>query len=137
MSVPFPSVEFFEALKQGIAADPQSMAAVEPSDAYCGFAIGDNLFVVEFDGHRCAAVANGGNTLDLDFFLSAPSDVWLGAIEKLQQSGNGAWSLLALVDGGQIELCSESDKGEELGRAALKFLEAFLGQARNFDVQAA
>ncbi|MCG8588241.1 MAG: hypothetical protein MJE66_03045 [Proteobacteria bacterium] len=137
MSVRFPSVEFFQELKQQVANHPASMEAVAPSEAYCGFAIGDKLYVLEFDGRDCAAVAGGGNTLDLDFFLTGPPETWREAIQSIRdsQGADGEHTLEALVERGRIELCSEAPDGLDLGRDTLGFLQAFLDQAAHVDVQ--
>ena len=55
MAVPFPSVEFFETLKERFGDDAVVDAKLDPSEAYCGLAIGDGLYVLEFDGSECAA----------------------------------------------------------------------------------
>lgn len=137
MSVRFPSPEFFEALKQRVADDPECMGAVGDCEAYCGFAIGDQLIVMEFDGRQCSAVVNGGNLLDLDFVLAGPPETWnemISAIVK-HAGADREHTLEALVQTGDLEVRSEATDGPELARAALGFLQAFLDQARHLEVQ--
>ena len=136
MSVTFPSLEFFNALKDQLSADPDATSKVEPSEAYCGFAIGDMLVVVEFDGRECAAVVHGGNPLDLDFVLSAPRDVWESAIAAIIAGDGGSeGSLAELIEQGAMEIRSEVDDGPDLARAALGFIQAFFELARRFEVK--
>ena len=136
MSVVFPSLEFFESLRAELSADPASTLGVGPSEAYCGFAIGDSLYVVEFDGRACAAVAHGGNPLDLDFILAAPREVWNRAVAAITEEGAGGDSSLEqLVEQGAIEIRSEVDDGPELARDALGFLQLFFDQAKHFRVK--
>jgi hypothetical protein len=138
MSTPFPSLQLFEALKKRVESDPAGMAGVPPCDAYCGFAIGDTLIVLEFDGQACAAVANGGNTLDLDFFLSAPPEVWRETFDNIHSTGGADenHTLEALIESGRVALRSENEGGEDTGRAALEFLQAFLDQSKALDLEA-
>lgn len=136
MSVVFPSLEFFESLRAELSADPTSTLSVGPSEAYCGFAIGDSLYVVEFDGRECAAVAHGGNPLDLDFILAAPREVWKRAVAAITDEGAGGDSSLEqLIEQGAIEIRSEVDDGAELARAALGFVQLFFDQAKRFRVK--
>jgi hypothetical protein len=136
MSVSFPSLEFFQSLKDQLSADPECSKAVDPSEAYCGFLIGDALYVVEFDGRECVAVVHGGNLLDLDFVLAAPKEIWSKAVAAIVDGGaSGDSSLERLIDQGALEIRSEMDDGQELGRAALGFLQVFFDQARHLDVK--
>ena len=136
MSVLFPSLEFFQELAAQLSADPECTSGVDPSEAYCGFAIGDSLYVVEFDGRECAGVVHGGNLLDLDFILAAPRKVWEGAVAAIVgQDAGGEASLARLIEQGSIEIRSEADDGLELAQAALGFLQAFFDQAKQFQVK--
>jgi hypothetical protein len=136
MSTMFPSLEFFNALKDQLSADPDATLKVEPSEAYCGFAIGDMLVVVEFDGRECAAVVHGGNPLDLDFILSAPREVWESAVAAIVADVAGSQGNLAdLIEQGAIEIRSEVEDGPEQAKAALGFIQAFFELARRFDVK--
>ena len=136
MSVLFPSLEFFQSLAARLSADPECTHGVDPSEAYCGFAVGDSLYVVEFDGRECAGVVQGGNLLDLDFALAAPTEVWQTAVATFIEQGlEGDASLEGLIDQGLIEIRSEADDGTELARAALYFLQVFFEQAKKFQVK--
>jgi hypothetical protein len=137
MSVRFPSPQFFEALKQRVADDPECMGAVDDCEAYCGFAIGDQLIVMEFDGRQCAAVVSGGNPLDLDFVLAGSPETWNDTVSAILKHGGAdrEHTLETLVQAGDLEVRSEASDGPELARAALGFLQAFLDQAKHLEVQ--
>jgi|GEM_PF-2876610 len=130
MSFAFPSLEFFRALNQQVADHPECLDDVAPSEAYCGFSIGDSLFVLEFDGRECAGVAPGGNLLDLDFVLAGSPEVW----QRIVTKGD---SLARLVKSGELAIQSESDEGPQLARENLAFLDAYLAQAEQLDLQPA
>ena len=133
MSIAFPSLDFFNRLKQGMADDPSSAEGVPDSDAYCGVVIDENLFMLEFDGRQCSAVAQGGNLLDLDFALAAPADTWRDLLQSIQSDGDQR--LETLLDAGRLEIQGENDDGPELARAALPMIQAFLEQARGLDLE--
>lgn len=129
MSVVFPSVEFFTALQKGLAENPSSTEGIPSSEAYCGFSVGGQLFVFEFDGRECAAVVSGGNPLDLDFVLAAPSESWREAMTSASPR-----PLAELLEREAIRIETEAEDGVELARAALPMLQAFVDQARGVDV---
>ncbi len=136
MSVVFPSSEFFERLQQGLEEHPSSTADVEPSEAYCGFAIDDHLYVFEFEGKTCAGTIAGGNEIDLDFVLSGPLEVWARSLEALaagEVADDDESSLQSLIKQGSLELRSQEDGGVEAGMATLPFLQVFLGESRGFE----
>ncbi len=132
MSVVFPSLEFFRTLQKGLSENRPSTENVPPSEAYCGFSVDGQLFVVEFDGRECAAVVSGGNPIDLDFVLAGPSASWHEAIAH-----GDARPLAELVESEAIRIESEADDGAELARAALPMLQIFLDQAQDMDVASA
>ena len=137
MSIVFPSSEFFRSLQESLERDPTCTEAVEPSEAYCGFAIDDRLYVLEFDGRTCAGATSGGNELDLDFVLAGPSAVWRRVLEALASDEAdviaGA-TLPALVEEGALEIRSQDEDGPSLARAALPFLQVFLERARGLEI---
>lgn len=130
MSLPFPSLEFFEALKKSLAENSASTEGVTPSEAYCGFAIDDSLYVLEFDGRECSAVVSGGNPLDLDFVVAAPRVVWRELIAKGE-----AQTLAKGIEAGAVRIETEADDGKQLALAALPMLQAFVDQAQGVDIQ--
>lgn len=135
MSIPFPSPAFFQALQEEMDGDPGCTEPLDPCEAYCGLAIEEQLYVLEFDGRKCAAVVTGGNELDLDFVVAGPASAWQQVIEAVKEpDGNGKATLPALVEQGVLEVRSADDEGPERARVALPFLQIFLEQARGLDV---
>ena len=94
------------------------MADVEPSEAYCGLAIGDRLFVLEFEGHQCVAAVHGGNPIDLDFVLAGSTGIWQKAVHSVAK-GEARNTLTELVEKGALEIQSEDPDGKELVRCAV------------------
>jgi hypothetical protein len=128
-------VAFFQALQKAVADDPTALTDLGPCEAYCGIACGDRLVVLEFDGRECAAVVSGGNPLDLDFVLRGSEQVWKGLVSSLASGASEpAGSLAHQIEAGALEVESEADDGAELARAALPFLQGFLGLTRGLDV---
>jgi hypothetical protein len=136
MGVAFPSVDFFEALQKAVADDPTALADLAPCEAYCGIMVGERLFVLEFEGRECAAIAAGGNPLDLDFVLHGSEQAWKDLVSSLAKSGGSepAGSLAEQIDAGALEIGTEVDEGAELARSALPFLQGFLGLAQGLDI---
>ena len=135
MGVSFPSVAFFQALQNEVADNPTALKDLGPCEAYCGIAVGDRLFVLEFDGRECAAVVSGGNPLDLDFVLRGSGQVWKGLVSSLASAGSEpAGSLARQIEAGALEVATEDDEGVELARAALPFLQGFLALTRGLNV---
>jgi hypothetical protein len=116
-----------------MSRDPRCTEHLEPSEAYCGFAIDDQLFVFEFDGRGCSDVVAGGNELDLDFVVAGSQAVWRQAVEALGGRDASA-TLPALVAKRALEIRSTIEAGPELGRKALPFLQVFLEQARTLEL---
>jgi hypothetical protein len=135
MSIPFPSMDFFEALQRGLAANRAGVEDVEPSNAYCGLAIDDSLFVLEFEGRECSAIAPNGNALDLDFVLAASGATWREVISAIVENGGADpdHTLSALVESGAVEIQSAEEDGADLAHAAFGILQAFLDEAKTVD----
>ena len=137
MSILFPSSEFFQSLRDRLEQDPACTERVGPSEAYCGFAIDDQLYVLEFDGRTCAGAMSGGNELDLDFVLAGPAAAWRRALDGLASGDTAAAAgatLPALVAEGALEIRSQDEDGPELAKAALPFLQVFVERARGLDL---
>ncbi len=136
MTIPFPSPAFFQALKEAMEREPRCTEPLDPCEAYCGFAIDLQLYVLEFDGRQCSAVIAGGNELDLDFVVAGPASAWQQIIEAVEEPDSSEKPALpALVEQGVLEIRSTDDEGPELARAALPFLQIFLEQARGLDAK--
>jgi hypothetical protein len=133
MSISFPSTEFFTFLQAGLNSDPSCADHLDPSEAYCGFAIDDHLFVLEFDGHECSAVVAGGNEIDLDFVVAGPLAVWREAIEGARARDDSS-GLPALVARGDLEVRHADDDGARIARETLPLLQILFEQSRGLDL---
>jgi hypothetical protein len=136
MSVMFPTLQFFTTLQESLSQRSETLGNVEPSDAYCGVGVGDRLFVLEFDGRACSAVAQGGNVLDLDFVVTGPDEAWRHVIES-SADGSGAPSsaLAAHVARRDLSIESEAEDGSERAAATMGLLQAFLDGARGLEIE--
>jgi hypothetical protein len=131
MALIFPSTEFFIALQKGLE-DSATTQGIAPSDAYCGVMVDQHLFVLEFDGNQCSAVVPGGNPLDLDFVLAGSMHAWQQA---LGASAGESHTLDELLGKGELRIEAEMDDGEDLARAALPMLQAFVRQAAGIELE--
>jgi len=134
MSIPFPSTEFFTSLQGGLNSDPSCTDHLDPSEAYCGLAVDDHLFVLEFDGHECSAVVAGGNEIDLDFVVAGPLAVWREAIQGVEARDDSS-GLPALVERGDLEVRHADDEGAHTARDTLPLLQILLEQSRGLDLE--
>lgn len=136
MSVVFPSLAFFTAVQEAMAREPDCTNDLDPCEAYCGLAVDQALYVLEFDGRQCAAVVSGGNELDLDFVVAGPLSTWQQIVEAAGEPASASRPTLpALVENGALEVRSSDDEGPDLARAALPFLQVFMDRAGDLDVK--
>ncbi len=138
MSMTFPSQDLFEALRQGLLADPSCTDGLDPLDAYFGLAIDADLYVFEFNGGECTAIIRGGNELDLDFVLAGPLSGWKQVLAAGPQEDGpraGPATLASVIEEGALEVRSQDDEGCELAQGSIAFLQIFLerGRALEFD----
>jgi hypothetical protein len=129
MGMRFPSAEFFTTLQVGLKESGAS-EGVTPSEAYCGLMVDRDLFVLEFDGHQCAAVVSGGNSLDQELVLAGSRDAWYRALDASTRKPS---TLGELLDLGDLRIEADLDDGEDLARAALPMLQVFADQAAGLD----
>ena len=130
----FPSVEWFEAVKDVVNADGayRSLGTV---DARVGVKVGDRAFVVAFEAFECASVeeTDDDGLHDVDFYLQMPPEQWFDLIRNIRSnSGADASHTLNALD-------LASDQGivrsrEELRRSA--FLRFHLSLQSFFDASA-
>jgi hypothetical protein len=135
VAVLFPTLDFFSKLQKSLSEDPARNGS-DPSDAYCGLEIGDRLFVLEFDGHACSEVAQGGNKLDLDFVLTGSDEIWKHLLECIaEDSPSPSKPLAALIARGELTVEADSEEDHERATQAVGILGAFLDGSRALDVE--
>ena len=135
MSVMFPTLEFFSMLQKKLSTRADSVAHLEPSDAYCGLGIGDRLFVLQFDDRVCSEVAQGGNVLDLDFVVTGPEEVWREVLAVAGDAAAPSSALSARIAQGDLTIESEAEDGAERAAATMGLLQALLDGASGLELE--
>ena len=83
----FPSVEWFEAVKDAANADPafRSLGTVE---AQVGVKVGEQVYVLDFDAFECAGVSQvEEHTLrDVDFYLDMDPGDWRSLLTNVREN---------------------------------------------------
>lgn len=84
----FPSVEWFNALKELVNKDP-AFRALGTVDSVLGVKVGSKIFELTFDAFECMNVREAGeNDLrDMDFWLEQPYENWKDMIENIKTHG--------------------------------------------------
>lgn len=83
----FPSVEWFDALKDLVNAD-ESFRHQGTCDCVMGVRVGERLFKVSFEAYEClgAAETRPGDP-EVDFALVLPAERWREMVENIKQHG--------------------------------------------------
>ena len=86
----FPSIEWFEALKQ-IVNDDTEFRSLGTVEAEMGIKVGSKVFVITFEAFECTQVRIGSldDLINLDFHLELTEDDWKELIENTKLN-NGA-----------------------------------------------
>lgn len=84
----FPSVEWFEALRQLVNADPE-FRRLGTVDAAMGVKVGQRVFVIVFEAFECVEVREGDESdlNDLDFYLELSEADWRDLVENTKANG--------------------------------------------------
>jgi hypothetical protein len=84
----FPSVEWFNAIKDIVNADP-AFRQLGTVDAVVGVKVGSKIFELTFEAFECTNVREAGeNDLrDMDFWLEQSYDAWKEMIGNIRQHG--------------------------------------------------
>ena len=87
----FPSVQWFDAVRDVFNHDDSYRGA---GGGYCncqaGIKVGDNIFVLTFEGQECsgAVAADDAALDDVDFYLDMAAADWREMIANIQQHGH-------------------------------------------------
>lgn len=84
----FPSVEWFEAVKDIVNADDE-YKRLGTVDSKVGVKVGDQLFEVEFEAFECTGVREieEGDLHDVDFWLEQSPEAWQEMLQNIKQHG--------------------------------------------------
>ena len=86
----FPSVEWFEALREEVLADPE-WRSFGMMDCAMGVNVGETTIKVVFDGYEITEivdVSGATDEADLDFTLVMPTERWREMIENIASNGH-------------------------------------------------
>jgi len=137
MSIPFPSLQFFEALKRRTAADAAAFEKLGYCDTTFGVAIGSDRYTVRFEVYECVAVEPGIDPGAVDFVLSAPREVWTAMIRSIVRNGgaDAAHTINTLSHvGDAVKVVYEDPEGHDRLFRFMASIQEFFDQARFLDV---
>ena len=137
MAIPFPSLEFFEALKKRTTEDPVTFEKLGTCDTSFGVRIGDDLIRIRFEVYECVEVAEGGDAGDLDFVLSGAAETWKEMVQSILENGgaDGAHTLNTLSHVGDVIAVEYADaEGHDCFYRFMATIQEFFDQARHLDV---
>jgi hypothetical protein len=138
MGVRFPSLEFFQALKQRTVEDQARFEKLGYCDTSFGVRVGDALFSLAFEVYECVDVQEGGDPAKLDFVLSAPQETWNRMIRSIREHGgaDAANTLNTLTHLGDVmKVEYEDPEGHDRFFRYMASLQEFFDQARHLDVE--
>jgi hypothetical protein len=115
----FPSVEWFEALRDVVEVDPH-WRDFGMMDCAMGVNVGETTIKLVFDGYEVTEIADisaNAEAEDLDFTLVMPTERWREMIENIQTNGHAdLHHTLNTID---LETPEELAKGEDYTRRDL------------------
>ena len=103
----FPSVEWFEAVREVVNNDP-GFRALGNCDATMGLKVGDRVFSLEFEAFECASVSEIDlkGLRDVDFHLEMSPEEWRDLLDNIRANGKSdsdhSLNTLDLTRGGGI-----------------------------------
>jgi len=137
MAVRFPSLEFFQALKQRTVDDKARFEKLGYCDTTFGVRIGDELYGVAFEVYECLRVWRAADASELDFVLEAPPELWREMIRAIlaNRGADAAHTLNTLSHvGDRMKLVAQDAEGEDKYYRFMASLQEFFDQAHNLEV---
>lgn len=137
MPIPFPSLEFFEALMQRTKEDSAAFEKLGYCDTTFGVAIGDERYTVRFEVFECVGVEAGVDPGEVDFVLSAPREVWTEMVESIvrNRGADAAHTINTLSHVGEVvKVLYEDPEGHDRLFRFMASIQEFFDQARHLDV---
>jgi hypothetical protein len=136
--IPFPSLEFFEALRKRTVDDAPVFEKLGYCDTSFGVRIDDELYGVHFEIYECTKVERGGDPAKLDFVLAAPRRVWNDMVRSIVANGgaDAGHTLNTLSHIGDVVKVEYVDaEGHDRFYRYMATLQEFFDQARHLDVE--
>jgi hypothetical protein len=137
VAVPFPSLEFFQALQRRTREDAAVFEKLGYCDTSLGVKIDDELYAIHFEVYECVQVERGGDPAKLDFVLAAPRAVWCEMVESIvkNRGADAAHTLNTLSHLGDVVRVEYTDaEGHDRFYRFMASLQEFFDQARHLDV---
>lgn len=138
LAIAFPSLEFFEALRQRTLQDSAIFEKLGYCDTSFGVAVDGALYTVHFEVFECVGVEEGGDRAKLDFVLSAPRQVWNEMLESIRKHGgaDAGHSINTLSHVGDVmKIEYEDAEGHDRFYRYMASIQEFFDQARHLDVE--
>jgi len=136
--IPFPSLEFFEALQKRTVEDAAAFEKLGYCDTTFGVRIGGDLYSVRFEVYDCVEVKAVADTAGLDFVLAAAPGVWKQMIGSIvsNQGADASQTLNTLSHVGDVMSVEYDDaEGHDCFYRFMATIQEFFDQARYLDVE--
>jgi hypothetical protein len=84
----FPSVEWFNAVKDLVNADP-NFRQLGTVDTVTGVKVGNKIYEITFEAFECTGVreVNENSLRDMDFWMEQSYDAWKDMLENIKKNG--------------------------------------------------
>ena len=85
----FPSVEWFNAVKDLVNADP-NFRQLGTVDTVTGVKVGNKIYEITFEAFECTGVreVNENALRDMDFWMEQSYDAWKDMLENIKKNGH-------------------------------------------------
>jgi hypothetical protein len=137
VSVPFPSLAFFEALRKRTTEDAARFEKLGTCDTSFGVRVGDRLYGVHFDVYECTKVEEPRDAKGLDFVLAAEPALWKEMLRSIVAHGaaDAQHTLNTLSHvGDRMKVEYEDAEGHDKFYRFMATIQEFFDQARHVDV---
>lgn len=84
----FPSVEWFDTIKNIVNQDP-NFRQLGTVDSVIGVKVGSKIYQLTFEAFECVGVkeASENDLRDMDFWLEQPYDAWKDMLDNIKKNG--------------------------------------------------
>jgi hypothetical protein len=137
MSLAFPSLEFFEALRKRTLEAHDRFEKLGYCDTRFGVRVGDQLYGVTFEVYECVEVKAGGDPAELDFVISAPAALWREMLQSIvhNRGADAAHTLNTLTHLGDVMKVEYVDaEGHDRFYRYMASIQEFFDQAQHLEL---